>query len=64
MKIGILTWYFGYNYGAEAHSYALMKVLEKMGHDVRLIKYRPANSFKIDITSNLNITNRKKITKR
>ncbi len=60
MKIGILTWYFGYNYGAEAHSYALMKVLEKMGHDVRLIKYRPANSFKIDITSNLNITNRKK----
>ena len=60
MKIGILTWYFGFNYGAEAHSFALMKTIEELGHDVKLIRYRPSNSLKIDITSNLNVTNGKR----
>lgn len=60
MKVGILTWFFGYNYGAEAHSYALMKTIQHMGHDVELIDYRPRGSIKIDITSNMNVTNRKK----
>lgn len=60
MKIGILTWFFGYNYGAEAHSYALMRTLQKMGFEVEMINYRPKGSLKIDITSNLSFTSRKK----
>ena len=57
MKVGILTWFFAYNYGARAHSYALQKILEKKGYDGELIDYRPANNFKIQLRSTINFEN-------
>ncbi len=44
MKIGILTWFFGANYGAQAHSYALYNILENMGHTCEFIMYYPKRS--------------------
>lgn len=54
MKIGILTWYFGANYGAKAHSYALQKVLEEMGHSVEMINYIPPTLLKTNLMANFN----------
>jgi len=41
MKIGIITYHRVRNYGSVLQSYALMKYLEKMGHDVYIINYIP-----------------------
>jgi len=41
MKIGILTFHWATNYGAILQSYALQTYLEKKGHDVYIINYRP-----------------------
>lgn len=41
MKVGILTWYRGANYGARAQSYALQQILKGMGYEVYMIDYRP-----------------------
>ena len=43
MKIKISTFHCSYNYGAVLQSYALMRVLEKMGHDVSFLNYIPSN---------------------
>ena len=60
MKIGILTWYFGINYGARAHSYALMKVLEKMGHSVVFVNYRSTSNWKEELMTACQIEHRHK----
>ena len=54
MKIGILTWFFGNNYGAKAHSYALQEVIKSMGHTVQMIAYYPRKTFVTNIRMNLN----------
>ncbi|MDE6461762.1 MAG: polysaccharide pyruvyl transferase family protein [Muribaculaceae bacterium] len=41
MKIGILTFHCATNYGAVLQTYGLKEVLCRMGHDVRVIDYRP-----------------------
>ena len=46
MKIGILTFHYGSNYGGVLQCYALQQVLKNMGHDVVVINYHPNDSFK------------------
>lgn len=41
MKIGILTFHWGTNYGAVLQAYALQKYLQIRGHDVEIINYAP-----------------------
>ena len=41
MKIGILTYHFGTNFGGQLQCYALCKTLEKRGHIVEVINYIP-----------------------
>ena len=40
MKIGILTMYYRRNYGGILQSYAMMKVLQGLGHQVEVIDFR------------------------
>ena len=40
MKIGILTFHFGNNYGGILQCYALQQVLTSRGHEVEVINYR------------------------
>lgn len=42
MKIGLLTFHYANNYGALLQTYALSTVLQRRGHEVRLINLRPA----------------------
>lgn len=44
MKIGILTYHFGTNFGGQLQCYALMKTLESLGHDVTVINYIPGKN--------------------
>jgi hypothetical protein len=44
-KIGILTLHFGYNYGGVLQSYALMKVLQSLGYDTKIIDYHSKSIF-------------------
>lgn len=60
MKVGILTWFFGTNYGAKLHSYALMKTVQSMGHECFIIDYRPENYLKTNFWMSLNFQNRSK----
>lgn len=55
MKIGILTWFFGMNYGAQAQTYALAHYLESEGHQCELIAYYIRNYRFKNIRMNLNI---------
>lgn len=41
MRIGILTYHFGNNYGGILQCYALQQLLIKEGHDVEIINYQP-----------------------
>ncbi len=41
MKIGILTFHCAHNYGAVLQCYALQEYLKGLGHDVKIINYRP-----------------------
>lgn len=41
MKIGILTFHRGNNYGGILQCYALQQVLKSLGHSVEIIDYRP-----------------------
>ncbi len=41
MDIGIITFHFPYNCGAVLQCYALQTVLERQGHNVSVIDYRP-----------------------
>jgi hypothetical protein len=36
-KVGILTFHFGYNYGGVLQSYALMKILQSLGYETKII---------------------------
>lgn len=42
MKIGILTFHCAHNYGAILQCYALQEILKNMGHEVKIIDYRPS----------------------
>lgn len=39
-KIGILTFHYAHNYGAMLQSYALVKVLDRLGYSAEIIDYR------------------------
>ena len=41
MRIGILTFHWATNYGAILQCYALQTYLESLGHDVKVIDYKP-----------------------
>lgn len=41
MKIGIVTYNSAHNYGAVLQAWALQKYLEKEGHQVEIVNYRP-----------------------
>lgn len=41
MRIGILTFHCAHNYGAVLQCYALQETLKAMGHNVKVIDYRP-----------------------
>ena len=41
MKIGIITFHWGTNYGGILQAYALQNFLSKKGHDVFIIDYKP-----------------------
>ena len=41
MKIGILTFHMGHNYGGVLQCYALQQLLTNYGHEVEIIDYRP-----------------------
>lgn len=41
MKIGILTFHWGTNYGGVLQAYALQTFLKRKGHDVAIINYAP-----------------------
>ncbi len=58
MKVGILTWHFGCNYGAKAQVYALQQVVQKLGYEAYVVNYKPKISKKINLTMNLNIENK------
>jgi len=54
MKIKTITCHEVYNYGASLQEYALLKVLEDLGHDVEAVHYKPdylSNQFKLDRVS-------------
>lgn len=42
MKIGILTFHCAHNYGAVLQTYALQEVLKNLGHNPKIIDYRPS----------------------
>ena len=60
MKIGILTWYFGINYGARAHALGLYRVLTDMGHECEFIQYSSSNTMKKDFYTSTAIEHRHK----
>lgn len=42
-RVGILTYHYVPNYGAAMQAWALQKVLQRLGHDVFFIDYRPSH---------------------
>ncbi len=46
MRIGILTFHYGSNYGGVLQCFALQELLKNKGHDVCVINYIPKDSFK------------------
>ena len=59
MKIGVLTWYYGANYGAKAQAYALAQILSKMGHSVQMLNFKTVGYEKLNISTNLNVEHAK-----
>ena len=59
MKIGILTFHRGHNYGAALQCYALQEVLKSMGHDVCVINYDYRNS----VGGSYSLLSRKRVLK-
>lgn len=51
--IGILTWYFGANYGAIAQSTALYHAIQGMGYNCTMINYRPPKAMKTILFANI-----------
>lgn len=60
MRIGIMTYFYGANYGAKAQSYALQHVIENMGHECIMVNYRPKGYAKLNLLMNLNVLHLKK----
>ena len=60
MKIVILTWYYAFNYGARAHSYALYKIIQEMGHECVMIAYHPSYAIQSNIDVSFGFSNRKR----
>lgn len=52
-KIGIMTWYFGANYGAIAQSLALYQTIKSFGYECKMINYRPHNAWKTILATNI-----------
>lgn len=50
-KVGILTFHYNYNYGANLQAYALMKSIETLGYSVEIIDYVPSE-FRLDYDRN------------
>lgn len=48
-RIGILTWYFGINYGARAHSLALKETVESFGYNCEFINFTSSNNWNIEL---------------
>lgn len=48
-RIGILTWFFGINYGARAHSLALKKIVESLGYECEFINFTSCNNWKVEL---------------
>lgn len=61
MRIGILTWFFGANYGAKAHSYALQQILRELGHDSEFIAFYPKGYKILNYKMNLDENHREKL---
>jgi polysaccharide pyruvyl transferase WcaK-like protein len=49
VRIGILTWYYAANYGAQAHAHALQKIIKSMGHSCEMIRFYTPQMKKVDI---------------
>jgi len=41
MKVGLLTFHFGENYGSVLQAYAIQQAVRRLGHDVDIIDYWP-----------------------
>lgn len=52
MKIGIITFHWGANYGAVIQAYALQKYVSSLGHDVEIIDYRPLKTQFVQLVQN------------
>lgn len=55
MKICTITCHDVYNVGASLQAYALQTYLKSLGHDVRIIDYKPdylSQHYRLDIVSN------------
>lgn len=48
MKVSVITYSLGYNYGAMLQAYATIKAITGLGHDVNLINYHHPWSFGVD----------------
>lgn len=44
MKVGVITLSSGYNYGGSLQSFALKKILEGQGHQVKVVNYYPVDT--------------------
>lgn len=53
-RIGILTWFYGANYGAKAQAYALQETINEMGYEALIINYRADNYKRVNLESNCN----------
>lgn len=42
MRVGIITFHWALNYGAVLQAYALQTCLQRLGHEVEIIDYRPS----------------------
>ena len=51
--VGILTWYFGANYGALAQSVAMYQTINSLGYEARMINYKPDGYGTIALRSNI-----------
>lgn len=62
MKIGILTFHYGANYGGVLQCYALQEILKQNGHDVYIINYIPHNWLKNLIFCLIHLLKKKDLT--
>lgn len=61
MKLGILTFHYGSNYGGVLQCYALQQVLKSLGHDVYVINYIPHDGLKKFLLVLLNLIKKRDV---